>query len=596
MRFSRLITRGSTILAALALVSCGESDPVGVPDPVERIEFSPTSANLGTGRSTSVEIRNTGNVAVGPISLNPSPVRNSGGVEQPSASMTSNPASVATLNPNGSESIQVSISDTNLTDGSYSASLVARRGNEELATITVTFLVSSGGGGGSPVASVAITGGPASAEQGEVAAYTAEARDGSGAPIGGAVVSWSVVPANAGLVTADGKFVGYGTGQPLLIASSGGKADTLQVTISGRSAPSGSFGVTGQGLVSNRFTSDLWAHGNVLLSGTWSTRDGNPGNTLNVWDISLRDAPALVNTVTVDARTVNDVKFSPDGSLASLSHEGGTNNGITLLDMSSPFSPSVITQFSALMEPSTNNSVHNIWLEQDYAYIANSITNLLRVVDISNPFAPVTVASRNFGRGPSPALHDVYVRDGLAFLSNWTDGLIIVDVGNGVAGGSPTDPREVSRIGFGAYSVHNAWYWPAAGYVFVGDEFSASALGVGIVKVVDISDPSSPREVASFHAVGDSPHNFWLDESRGILYAAWYSNGVYAIDVTGELLGRLDLQGRQITNSRYNGSSGCDFTSPATTNRTCTWAPQLHNGRVYVSDLDAGLKVLQPNF
>ena len=596
MRFSRLITQGSTLLATLALVSCSESSPVGPGDRVERVEFTPTSAALGTGRTTTVEIRNTGNVAMGPISLNPTPVRNSGGVEQPSASMTPSPASVATLNANDSESIQVGISDTNLTDGTYTSTLVARRGNEELATFSVSFTVSSGGGGGGPVASVAITGGPASAEQGEVGTYTAEARDASGAPISGATVAWAVVPANAGLVTAEGKFVGYGTGQTRIVAISGTAADTLQVTVTPRSAPSGNFSVTGQGLVATRFTSDLWAYGNVLLSGTWSTRDGNPGNTLNVWNISSPDAPVLANTVVVNARTVNDVKFSPDGSLASLSHEGGTTNGITLLDMSNPLNPSVITQFSALLEPSTNNSVHNIWLEQNYAYIANSITNLLRVVDITNPSAPVTVASQTFGAGPSPALHDVYVRDGLAFLSNWTDGLIIVDVGNGVAGGSPTNPQEVSRIGFGAYSVHNAWYWPAAGYVFVGDEFSASTLGTGIVKVVDISDPANPQEVASFHASGDSPHNFWVDEARGILYAAWYSNGVYAIDVSGELMGRLDLQGRQIANSRYNGSSGCDFTSPATTNRTCTWAPQLHNGRVYVSDLDAGIKVLQPNF
>ena len=33
--------------------------------------------------------------------------------------------------------------------------------------------------------------------------------------------------------------------------------------------------------------------------------------------------------------------------------------------------------------------------------------------------------------------HDVYVRDGLAFLSHWDAGLIILDVGNGMAGGSP---------------------------------------------------------------------------------------------------------------------------------------------------------------
>jgi len=596
MQLSRLVTRSSTIVATLALLSCSESGPTGPGNTVERIEFTPSSVALGTGRSASVEVRNTGNVAIGPISLNAAPVRNSGGVEQPSASLTPTPASIATLNPNDVATVQLAVSAVNLTDGTYTSSISARRGNEELASLQLTFAVSSGGGGGGPVASVVITGGPASGEQGDVGAYVAEARDSAGAPLSGVHVNWAVVPGNAGLMTAEGKFVAYGTGQPQIIASANGVADTLQVTITQRSAPSGSFAVTGQGLVSERFTSDLWAHGNVLLTGTWSTRNGNPGNKLNVWNISSPDAPVLADSVIVDARTVNDVKFSPDGSLAVLSHEGGGTNGITLLDMSSPFQPVKITQFSNLLEPSTNNSVHNVWLEQDYAYISNSITNLLRVVDISNPQAPATVASQNFGAGPSPALHDVYVRDGLAFLSNWTDGLIIVDVGNGIAGGSPTSPREVSRIGFGGFSVHNAWYWPAAGYVFAGDEFSASSLGVGIVKVVDISDPSNPVEVASFHAAGDSPHNFWLDETRGILYAAWYSNGVYAVDVTGELLGRLDLQGREITNSRYNGSTGCGFSSGASTNRTCTWAPQLHNGRLYVSDLDAGLKVLQPNF
>lgn len=596
MRVSRLITRSSTIVATMALLSCGESNPTGPGGTtVERIEFTPTSTAIGSGRSSTVELRNTGNVAVGPISLDASPVRNSGGVEQPSASMTAANASIATMNPNDSETIQLAVSAVNLSEGTYTSTLSARRGSDELATFQLSFSVSSGGGGG-PVASIVITSGPASTEQGAVGTYVAEASDSAGSPVNGVQVNWAVAPSNAGLMTAEGKFVGYGTGQPQIIASAGGVADTMQVTVSQRSTPSGSFSVTGQGVVSDRFTSDLWAHGNVVLTGTWSTRNGNPGNVLNVWNISSPDAPVLADSVVVDARTVNDVKFSPDGSLAVLSHEGGGTNGITLLDMSSPFQPVEITQFANLLEPSTNNSVHNVWLEPGYAYVANSITNLLRVVDISNPQAPVTVSSQNFGAGPSPALHDVYVRDGLAFLSNWTDGLIIVDVGNGAGSGSPTSPQEVGRITLGAYSVHNAWYWPAAGYVFVGDEFSNSSLGVGIVKVIDISDPANPQEVASFHAAGASPHNFWLDEARGILYAAWYNNGVYAVDVSGELLGRLDLQGREITNSRYNGSTGCDFSSPASVNLTCSWAPQLHNGRLYVSDLDAGLKVLQPNF
>ena len=57
-----------------------------------------------------------------------------------------------------------------------------------------------------------------------------------------------------------------------------------------------------------------------------------------------------------------------------------------------------------------------------------------------------------------------------AFLSHWDAGLIILDVGNGIAGGSPASPVEVSRIKTVGGQTHNAWYWPAAGYVFVGEE------------------------------------------------------------------------------------------------------------------------------
>ena len=198
------------------------------------------------------------------------------------------------------------------------------------------------------------------------------------------------------------------------------------------------------------------------------------------------------------------------------------------------------------------------------------------MVDVSNPAAPTEVAQ--FYSGPS--LHDVYLRNGLAFLSYWDQGLVILDVGNGVAGGSPANPVEVSRLQIPGYLVHNAWYWPSAGYVFVGDEINVP----GRMLVIDVSDLSNPVEVASFSATGAAPHNFWLDESRGILYAAWYSSGLRAIDVNGPLMGELQRQGRQVAEVLYDGGN------------TMTWAPQLDNGRIYLSDLFSGVWVLRGNF
>jgi hypothetical protein len=347
---------------------------------------------------------------------------------------------------------------------------------------------------------------------------------------------------------------------------------------------SGSFSLVGRGSVSARFTSDLWVHGDHVYTGTWNCRSGLCGDRLYVWDVSDPTTPIRTDSVRVDARVVNDVKIRADGTIGVITHELSNDglNGVTLLDLGDPARPSVITRFSAGL----NSGVHNVWVEGDYVYVVvDGVGNGLRVLDISDPARPAVVASYYAG---SSFLHDVYVRDGLAFLSHWDAGLVILDVGNGLAGGSPTNPVEVSRIVTAGGQVHNAWYWPSTGYVFVGEEDFRTP---GILHVVDASDLSRPAEVATFGVSGATPHNVWLDEERAILYAAWYEHGLRALDVSGTLLGDLDRQGREIASSQYGIGSGCVGSSG-----TCTWAPQLHNGWVYLSDMNTGLWVLQADF
>lgn len=349
------------------------------------------------------------------------------------------------------------------------------------------------------------------------------------------------------------------------------------------------FEVVGRGVVADRFTSDLWVAGDWAYTGTWGARGEGEvvafGDALNVWDISDPTAPRLTATLTVDARTVNDVKVSADGALAVLTHEGSADglDGVTLLDLADPGQPAILARYTDGLE----TGVHNVWIDGDYLYIAvDGVGQGLRILDIGDPSAPVQVASYYAGQS---LLHDVYVRDGLAFLSHWNAGLVILDVGNGVAGGAPTDPVEVASIPLDG-QTHNAWYWPAAGYVFVGEEDFAAP---GRIHVVDVAELDSPREVATFTVPGavEPPHNFWLDEDRAILYAAWYGHGVRAIDVSGELAGALEQQGRELGFSTYEGTppGGCTGTGA-----TCTWAPQLAGGLLFVSDMNHGLVVLDP--
>ena len=201
----------------------------------------------------------------------------------------------------------------------------------------------------------------------------------------------------------------------------------------------------------------------------------------------------------------------------------------------------------------------------------------ISIIDISNPADPQAVAGYYAG---SSGAHDVYVRDGLAFVSHWDAGLVILDVGNGIAGGSPTNPIEVSRVQTEGGNTHNAWYWPDAEYVFVGEESNRP----GVLHVVDVSDLSNPVVVATFADRAGNPHNFWLDEARGILYVAWWRQGLKAIDVSGELLGRLDTQGRLVGSIAYGGAG------------TRSWGAQLHDGLVYVSEVSFGLWIFRPEF
>lgn len=594
IRACRSIVIVCALVASSWVAACGgDSTPDGPtgptgPAPAPVLAFDPAFVTLGEARTETIRISNSGNAAAGPVQLVAGAVRSNGGGAIPGAGLSVSPSEVATLNPGDGRDLALSLTlPDGLSGGEYDVSLEARVGSETLASLGVVFSVVPPGG--PQVGSVSISGDAGGAAQGDVVQFTADVRDSEGNPGSDSAVSWRVIPPGAGLVTADGRLVAYETGSLQLVAEAQAAADTLELTFAARSVPIGGFEVVGNGAVGRRFSSDHWEHGSTAYTGTWGCRSvpgGACGDALLVWDISGAADPVLVDSVIVDARVVNDIKVSADGRLGILTHEHSDDmqNGITLLDLVDPRRPQVIGRYAA---PDLSPGVHNVWIDGDYAYLVvdgTAASSGLRVLDISDPSAPRIVASFY---GGSSFLHDVYVRDGLAFLSHWDAGLVILDVGNGIQGGSPTSPREVSRIRIPGYLVHNAWYWPEAGYVFLGDEINVP----GRVRIVDVHDPSNPVEVASIARPGAAPHNFWVDEDRGIGYFAWYEAGVQAFDLTGELLGSLERQGRFIAGSGYATGGGC-----VADQQQCAWAPQLHAGKIYVSDMNTGLWTLDPQF
>jgi hypothetical protein len=135
----------------------------------------------------------------------------------------------------------------------------------------------------------------------------------------------------------------------------------------------------------------------------------------------------------------------------------------------------------------------------------------------------------------------------------------------------------------GGAAVHNGWWFhnPVSGenrYLFLGQE-GAGVVGSqssGDIHVIDVQDLLHPREVAFFHLDGAGTHNFWMDEQRQILYAAYYNAGVIALDVSGLLSG--DLSQRLISQVQPGGPGD-----------TYTWGVQLQGESLYASDMLSGL-------
>jgi hypothetical protein len=339
--------------------------------------------------------------------------------------------------------------------------------------------------------------------------------------------------------------------------------------------------------VEERFTSDLWVHGTHAYTGTWGFRGQNAGNVVKVWSLDAGGAPVLADSVVIDGiLTVSDVEVSADGELLLASAEGAEGAGLHLFSLADPVHPELLD--TALVDTGLHTATFASIGDRRYVFAArNPSAPALMIYDVTDP-AAITIATTV----PVPAdygIHDTFVRDGLAFVFAWNSGVIIYDVGNGVRGGSPDHPAEVGRLVTsdngvpGGPAVHNGWWFhnpvtQEKRYLFIGQEGPATigSEASGDIHVVDVSDPTAPREVAFFHLDGAGTHNFWMDESRQILYAAYYNAGVVAIDVSGELEG--DLASRAISTIRPGGPE-----------ETFTWGVQLAGGAIYASDMISGL-------
>ena len=349
----------------------------------------------------------------------------------------------------------------------------------------------------------------------------------------------------------------------------------------------------GTGDVFDKHTSDAWFFEGVDgkdygVSGTFF--DGQA----YFWDVSDPTNITKVDSIKVDARIVNDVKVSKDSKICIITKEGASNrkNGFVILDISNPSDVKVLSEYT----DGLTGGVHNVFIDNNHVYALNAFGNPAKfeVVNIEDPKNPKGVGKFELELGS--AIHDIWIEDGIAYTSNWKDGLYIIDVGNGIAGGSPSNPVAVANYKYKTGANHAAFPFKSKStgkfYVVLGDEifpdgvdFFAANETTGFLHFVDFTDLKNPKEVARYELPGYGSHNFWIEDD--VVYAGMYNGGVRVIDVSGELLGDLYKQGREIAAFKTGSPNGF------IPNNTMTWGSQYFKGHVFYSDFNAGIGALK---
>lgn len=446
---------------------------------------------------------------------------------------------------------------------------------------------------------------------GDVVHLAATSRRASGAVVTDAPMVWSysytpddttAAPGGPGIID-NGLFAANAPGVFELIAQSGNVTARKSISVAPRDVRR-RINIVGRGAITDQHTTDLWPWTgkdgrDYVIVGTW----GADGYAL-IFDITNLNRPIKTDSVKVDARTINDVTISPDGRYGAMSREGASNrvNGVVLLDLAKPAHPVVASTFSEQL----TGGVHNMFATNDHLFAVSGGAKYV-IIDVKDIYKPKYVSEYAH---PFARLHDLWVRDGIAYSAQGGVGTVVVDVGNGKYGGTIDKPKLINV--FPVNSGHEIFPYEqkATGkrYLFIGDEemnrrgrvWEGTNYGLigpdgkpprgqiaqtsgGYTHIVDATDLRSLRKVGRYHLEDYGSHDIVVEDD--ILYQAYYDGGLRLVDVSGELLGNLAEQRREIAVFKPFDPDGY------TANASFVMNAMPWKGHVLFTDFNSGLWV-----
>ena len=443
------------------------------------------------------------------------------------------------------------------------------------------------------VAKVMVAPALASVRAGDVIRFSAAAADTHGHPLPPAFVEWSAAALTykaVAQIDARGAFVAEWPGKYTVTADIGGRRADAVIEVRRRELGAALDPV---GRLPLRYPAI-----SLALGGSNCAYVGTDGGPLYAVDVSRPDAIRVVDSLDPGGR-VSAIDVSTAQTMGVFASQGGSRAGLAVFDAREPCRPRIV----AVHRGSDSSGVSAAWLDGVHAYVADAGTASLRVVDISNPAQPREVGRWETSTAAGRRLDDVSVTDGVAYLAYWNDGLVILDVGNGIRNGRPDRPALVAQYRYDLNDMYHwvdrAWGLGARGthrarrvgnVVLISDEARPAGdrgthLAFGRLNAIDVADLTRPNGVAWYDPADAGIQDIWIAGDTAYLAAA--AGGVRVLDAGGELKGNLLAQGRELARL-----GTLDSVRPGPV-RPLAERVRARGGLIYALDRNTGLWILR---
>lgn len=289
-----------------------------------------------------------------------------------------------------------------------------------------------------------------------------------------------------------------------------------------------------------------------------------------IYDISNPAAPRKVSELVPQSDIWNSV-WVKDGTM----YIASTNKGVLLYDVSNPAEPLALKSYPV----ETPVDVRSITIDGNWLYAASPFPNAeVLVYDATNP-RELVMGKRYYVEQTDPTVgdrpYDVLVRGGKLYVSHWSYGLAVSDVTN------PKTPKLLGRFAYTDATTRKMDVGPIGNRTLAfeaGEDWGAH------LRILDVTSPSNITQVAEVPLRPEvSVRAPKLSGSK--LYVAHYQDGVRVLDVSNP------NEPRQV--AYFNTWSETDAGRGNTFFEGVTDVVVPGDGYIYATDTSRGLMIFR---